>query len=135
MPRCFRSCSGTDAAKSVKMIYQTDEAINIIACLHVDEYESLYAFRYTPKHPISKEKGWKLFKPEHEFARMGLPNKHWCLSELNKEYQLCDTYPSVLVLPTSCSEEVVFGSAKFRSRMRLPSLTYFYEPKGVSLKM
>ncbi|PAV93073.1 hypothetical protein WR25_23716 [Diploscapter pachys] len=42
----------------------------------------------------------------------------------------CDTYPERLWLPTSANANVVVGSTKFRSRGRLPALTYFYRPTG-----
>ena len=64
---------------------------------------------------------------------MGVPNAHWAESKLNQEYGLCSTYPKVLYFPKSCSDDVIIGSSKFRSRGRLPTLTYYYEPKNVSL--
>ena len=64
---------------------------------------------------------------------MGLPNSFWEECHLNEAYGLCATYPAVLFFPASCSDDVIEGSAKFRSKGRLPTLSYFYEPKGVSL--
>ena len=95
-------------------------------------YDYLYAFCY----PLPKQQsGWGLYKPQMEFVRMGLPNSFWADSHLNRSYGLCATYPSVLFFPAACTDEVIEGSAKFRSKGRLPTLSYFYEPKGVSLRI
>ena len=105
-------------------------SVNIITSfLSVAAYDYLYAFCY----PIAKQQsGWGLYKPQMEFVRMGLPNSFWHPSSLNEAYRLCPTYPAVLYFPALCSNDVIEGSAKFRSKGRLPTLSYFYEPKGVS---
>ena len=41
--------------------------------------------------------------------------------------QLCDTYPQCLFVPTSVSTIVLVGSASFRSKGRLPVLTYLHK--------
>nr|XP_029544621.1 uncharacterized protein LOC115146704 [Oncorhynchus nerka] len=41
--------------------------------------------------------------------------------------QVCDTYPSELFVPKSATPPVIVGSSKFRSRGRLPVLTYFHQ--------
>ena len=62
-----------------------------------------------------------------EFQRMGVPNANWTLTNLNKDYQLCDTYPQCLFVPASVSTIVLVGSASFRSKGRLPVLTYLHK--------
>lgn len=44
---------------------------------------------------------------------------------------MCDTYPSVLYLPTAASNPVLIGSARFRSRGRLPALSFLYKKTKV----
>ena len=44
-------------------------------------------------------------------------------------FQLCDTYPRILYVPSSASTPVLVGSSKFRSRGRLPILSYVYRNK------
>ncbi len=39
-------------------------------------------------------------------------------------YALCDTYPRVLFVPSDVSDDSMFGAAKFRSKGRVPVLTY-----------
>lgn len=40
---------------------------------------------------------------------------------------MCDTYPSILYLPASASTSLVIGSSRFRSRGRLPALSFYYK--------
>ena len=46
--------------------------------------------------------------------------------------QLCDTYPSLLYVPAIASTPVLVGSSKFRSRGRLPTLSYLHRENQVS---
>ena len=48
-------------------------------------------------------------------------------------YELCPTYPKYLYVPASASREVIEGSARFRSRGRLPVLTYLHKASGAAL--
>jgi len=48
--------------------------------------------------------------------------------------QLCDTYPEELYVPASASTAVLIGSSRFRSRGRLPVLTYLHHNKVYSEK-
>lgn len=90
--------------------------------------EDLYCFHYTSSlEEIPRTAGWNFFDLETEFHRMGVPNANWTLTNLNKDYQLCDTYPQCLFVPTSVSTIVLVGSASFRSKGRLPVLTYLHK--------
>jgi len=44
-------------------------------------------------------------------------------------FQLCDTYPKFLFVPSSVSTSILVGSSKFRSKERLPVLTYLHGNK------
>ena len=72
------------------------------------------------------------FDLEAEYARMGLPNKEWNPSTINQTYEICDTYPNLVFTPTSVSTAILQASASFRSRGRLPVLSYLH-PNGASL--
>ena len=47
--------------------------------------------------------------------------------------QLCESYPRHLCFPKAASDEVVRGSAKFRSKGRLPALSYYYKINDVRI--
>ncbi|XP_053399742.1 myotubularin-related protein 8-like isoform X2 [Mercenaria mercenaria] len=88
--------------------------------------ESLYAFSYQQNCDYQKDYGWDLFDTQSEYMRMGAPNEYWVLSNINKEYEICDTYPRYLFVPAKAATQVLIGSSKFRSRGRLPVLSYFH---------
>ncbi|XP_040262420.1 myotubularin-related protein 8 [Bufo bufo] len=92
------------------------------------QYEDLYAFSYNPKfHQDERLMEWKLIDLKLEYTRMGIPNTHWVLSDINKDFKVCSTYPTCLVVPKEASESTIIGSSKFRSRERFPVLSYYYK--------
>uniref|UniRef100_A0A667Y7E3 Myotubularin n=1 Tax=Myripristis murdjan TaxID=586833 RepID=A0A667Y7E3_9TELE len=56
----------------------------------------------------------------------GLPNDKWRISFINKSYELCDTYPTVLAVPYKATEEDLRKVATFRSRGRIPVLSWIH---------
>ncbi|XP_034950014.1 myotubularin-related protein 6 [Chelonus insularis] len=92
--------------------------------------EDLYCFSRSNKDISSKYDGWSSFDIQREFQRQGLPNAEWVLSYINSSYELCDTYPRYLYVPASCTNNILVGSAKFRSKGRLPVLTYIHSNKA-----
>jgi len=95
-------------------------------------YEDLYCFRYSASNEPFKEqrpRGWSKFDLQSEYRRQGVPNKHWVVSDLNRSYELCDSYPRVLFVPATATESMLRASASFRSKGRLPILSYV-SPNG-----
>ncbi|XP_059932598.1 myotubularin isoform X2 [Gadus macrocephalus] len=96
------------------------------------EILSKYAFPLSHGQPLfsylSQEKyeenGWSIYKPLEEFRRQGLPNERWRITFINKNYELCDTYPTILAVPYRASEEDLRRVAAFRSRGRIPVLSW-----------
>ncbi|TIB74302.1 hypothetical protein E3Q23_02726 [Wallemia mellicola] len=74
-----------------------------------------------------RSSGWSIYNPTDEFRRQGvLDNPAWRTTSINKSYTLCPTYPSLLVVPTKISDNVLNYAARYRSRQRLPVLTYHH---------
>lgn len=93
--------------------------------------EDLYCFTYQEsKDVLPQHAGWNFFNVQSEFQRQGVPNDEWSFSNLNTKYELCDTYPRYLYVPRASNENILLGSAKFRSRGRLPVLTYLHSNKA-----
>ncbi|XP_046395380.1 myotubularin-related protein 6 isoform X1 [Ischnura elegans] len=93
--------------------------------------EDLYCFSYKPSNDdVPKGAGWNFFDFQTEFQRMRVPNDAWSLTLLNKDYELCDTYPRYLYVPSMASTTVLLGSSRFRSKGRLPTLTYLHSNKA-----
>ncbi|XP_067257743.1 myotubularin-related protein 1a isoform X2 [Chanodichthys erythropterus] len=84
---------------------------------------SLFAFQYKEKFPLD---GWKVYDPVAEYKRMGLPNESWTISKINSNYEVCDTYPALLVIPTSITEDEVKRVASFRVKHRIPVLSWIH---------
>ena len=90
--------------------------------------EDLYCFNYTASNEhFDKEDGWNRYTFESEFERMGCPNQYWVQTTINNNYEICDTYPRNLYVPSTASKQIIIGSANFRSKGRLPALTYLHK--------
>jgi myotubularin-related protein 6/7/8 len=63
---------------------------------------------------------------------MGVPNHEWRVEDGNSNFDMCDTYPPLIYVPASTTKAMVVGSSKFRSRGRLPVLSYLH-PNGASI--
>ncbi|KAK6486291.1 myotubularin-related protein 6-like [Huso huso] len=97
-------------------------------------YDDLYAFSYNPKQSEQQRVGgWQLIDLASEYERMGVPCDHWQLTDVNRNYKVCDTYPRDLFVPVSASKPIIVGSSKFRSKGRFPVLSYFYQEKKAAV--
>jgi hypothetical protein len=85
--------------------------------------------------PISEAgvDGWLVFTPEKEFIRQGLlyQGSNWRLWQDN--YTLVPTYPSAFIVPAALNDNEIIEAAKFRSRCRLPALTWKSKLTGACL--
>ncbi|RKU42868.1 hypothetical protein DL546_004649 [Coniochaeta pulveracea] len=92
--------------------------------------DKLLAFRYEAPPPERAIKGWELYDAKAEFRRQGisekLPDRGWRVSTINKDYTFSPTYPATLVVPSTISDNVLKYAASFRSRARIPVLTYLH---------
>ncbi|KAI0780451.1 phosphatases II [Trametes elegans] len=88
----------------------------------------LYAFYYVPNPPFAVSNGWSIYSPREEFLRMGVGtrSKAWRFTDINKDYSFSPTYPARLVVPTRISDTTLQYAAKFRSKCRIPALTYLH---------
>uniref|UniRef100_A0A3Q3KGU4 phosphatidylinositol-3,5-bisphosphate 3-phosphatase n=1 Tax=Mastacembelus armatus TaxID=205130 RepID=A0A3Q3KGU4_9TELE len=84
---------------------------------------SLFAFLYKEQFPVD---GWKVYDPVAEYRRQGLPNESWAISKINITFELCDTYPSILVIPTNITDEDIKRVSVFRAKHRIPVLSWIH---------
>uniref|UniRef100_A0A669F640 Myotubularin n=1 Tax=Oreochromis niloticus TaxID=8128 RepID=A0A669F640_ORENI len=80
-----------------------------------DIFEVLFRYAFPLSHANN----------DHYFFQ-GLPNNKWRISFINKSYDLCDTYPTVLAVPYKSKEEDLRKVAAFRSRARIPVLSWIH---------
>lgn len=96
-----------------------------------------FSFQHVSKTNSTAEcNGWEFYDPFAEFERMGVGSDNgsaWRISDVNAGYNLCPTYPRILVVPTKISDAVLYHAAKFRSRGRLPALSYLHRQTGASI--
>lgn len=50
----------------------------------------------------------------------GLPNESWKISKINSNFEFCDTYPAIIVVPTSVKDDDLSKVAAFRAKGRVP---------------
>ena len=93
----------------------------------------LFAFKFKEQCGGNGNDGWKVYDQTEELKRMGLPNENWLISDVNQEYQLCDTYPTILGLPARTTLEDLQEVAKFRSRGRIPVLSWIHPESQVTI--
>ncbi|KAK4455942.1 protein-tyrosine phosphatase-like protein [Podospora aff. communis PSN243] len=94
--------------------------------------EKLLAFSYCPppNSPEFKINGWSLYDARAEFRRQGISEKlldlGWRITSINKDYAFSPTYPAILAVPSKISDNTLKYAASFRSRARIPTLTYLH---------
>ncbi|KAM4708522.1 phosphatidylinositol-3-phosphate phosphatase MTMR7 isoform 1-T1 [Discoglossus pictus] len=111
-----------------------DIYISLVRLSRPVKYEELYCFSFNPKlDKAEREEGWKLIDLSEEYNRMGLPESLWQFSDVNRDYRVCDSYPTELYVPKSASVPVIVGSSKFRSRGRFPTLSYYCQDNNASI--
>ncbi|KFP30931.1 Myotubularin [Colius striatus] len=86
---------------------------------------NLLFFAFVNEEKFS-ENGWMVYNPMSEYRRQGLPNERWRVTFINEHYGLCDTYPSLLVVPYNATDEDLKKVAAFRSRNRIPVLSWIH---------
>lgn len=85
--------------------------------------ERLFAFSYSEQ---SAEDGWTVYEPVAELRRMGVNNDTWRITRINEKYEICDSYPAVWAVPKSVSDDLLKATCSFRSRNRLPVLSWIH---------
>ena len=101
--------------------------------------DRLYAFTYRPQGTERDlvPTGWSVYDPMREWRRQGLEDSgrklNWRITNINKDYSFSPTYPNVLVVPTGISDNVLNYAARYRSRARIPVLSYLHPVNNCSI--
>lgn len=117
-------------------IQSTEEFLNVYASIerlsNLDNAFSLYPFFYRPMYNILED-GHTLFKPEFEFAKL-IASDEWRISYVNKNYNVCSTYSSTLIVPKTIDDETLISAASFREGGRFPALSYRHDNGAILLR-
>ena len=101
-----------------------------------------YVFAFAASIPSALRDSYMPAEPfnmEREMSRQGVLNSfhgrpsNWRLSTENITFKLCDTYPKLLVVPSSMDDVQLHNVAGFRSGQRFPVLSYFHGNNGASI--
>lgn len=128
-----------DTERDCRDVFESIKSLTVVR----GGVEKLYAFYYQPNSVERKANGWDVYSSEREFERMGVGTercKGWRISHINKDYsvrrcvfrmvlacltmQFSPTYPATLVVPASISDTTLTHAKNYRSRARIPVLTY-----------
>ncbi|XP_044312019.1 myotubularin-related protein 4 isoform X2 [Varanus komodoensis] len=71
------------------------------------------------------------YRFEMELARMGFDLQNvWRVSDINKKYKLCTSYPQKLLVPVWITDKELENVASFRSWKRVPVVVYRHQRNG-----
>ncbi|KAI8378587.1 protein-tyrosine phosphatase-like protein [Blakeslea trispora] len=102
------------------------DSIRNLSC--VNSIEQMYAYAYQPRIPFTSKAGWNIYDPLKEYERMGVDVKTdaWRFTLINRDYKYSPTYPRLLVVPSKISDNTLNYAAKYRSKARIPALSYMH---------
>lgn len=96
----------------------------------------LKSFAFTHKQimdTIPTVDGWSVLNLLEEYERLKItPNKTLRIVE-QKEYEICDSYPQILVVPSAITDEEIQTIANFRSKGRIPTVTWIHPRSHATL--
>ncbi|XP_026050888.1 myotubularin-related protein 9-like [Carassius auratus] len=111
-----------------------EECLNIANSIEalstLDSVSLMYPFFYRPLFEVIED-GWQLFVAEESFKDLESMTDEWRLSEVNKDFRVCPSYPSFLTVPKDIDDESLCKAASFRHGGRFPVLSYYHKKNGM----
>lgn len=111
-----------------------EESLNIASSIEalstLDSITLMYPFFYRPMFEVTED-GWSSFLPEQEFELLASETEDWRLSEVNRDFSVCQSYPQVVTVPKSIDDESLRKVAVFRQGGRFPVLSYYHRKNGM----
>lgn len=105
-------------------------SIESLSNLHDIQYQ--YPLFYCPNYTILED-GYSIFDTESEFTKLLSSCDDWRITNINRDFSICPTYGSSLVVPKTITDEQLIQSAAFRDGGRFPVLSYKHETNGAIL--
>lgn len=101
----------------------------------VPRIQELHAFHYQAHK--DETSATLTYDARKEFARMGIshkaadgPGTAWRITDINHDYSYSQTYPNVLCVPKTVSDNLLKYGGAFRSKSRIPCLSYLHSNGG-----
>lgn len=94
---------------------------------NLDDSRLFYPFYYRPMFTIIED-GWQTFELEREYQKILQNTDDWRVSQVNRAYKICPTYPETILVPKTITDESLIKVANFRCLGRFPILSYLHKP-------
>ncbi|XP_038627452.1 myotubularin-related protein 9 isoform X1 [Tachyglossus aculeatus] len=111
-----------------------DECLNIASSIEalstLGSVTLMYPFFYRPMFEVGED-GWQAFLPQQEFERVSSVTSDWRLSQVNKDFSVCPSYPALVTVPAAVDDEALRKAAQFRHGGRFPVLSYYHKKNGM----
>ncbi|XP_061668048.1 myotubularin-related protein 9 isoform X2 [Syngnathoides biaculeatus] len=75
--------------------------------------------------------GWNSFRPRDVFKDLESMTDEWRLSEVNKDSDVCPSYPPLVAVPKGVDDDALRAAAAFRHGGRFPVLSYYHKKNGM----
>ena len=113
-----------------KAFDEFNEIIETFALPEKNKYYFNYAYSfYQKENHLMKKSNLKIYEFSKEFKRQDIDfsteTKFKILN--NSDFKFCETYPKKLIVPNGMSDEDLVKSADFRTKNRIPTLTYRFK--------
>lgn len=114
-----------------------EECLNVAASIeslsNIDDITLTYPFFHRPIFDILED-GWQAFSSEAEFNRIqNHVGSEWRLSHVNKNFEVCPSYPQTVMVLKSIDDATIVKAAAFRVNGRFPVLSYYHKDNGMVL--
>ena len=88
-----------------------------------------YNFNVQSKKEKSEKyiNGWEIYNDEKEFIAQNLDFKNTFRIVDNSKFDFCSSYPKKIVVPISMSDDDIKKCGTYRTKERIPALTYRYK--------
>ncbi|KAJ8289441.1 hypothetical protein GJAV_G00001350 [Gymnothorax javanicus] len=110
-----------------------EECLNIASSIEalssLETVTEMYPFFHRPPS-LSIQGRWGLSSPQDHFSCIQALTDRWRLSEVNRDYSVCPSYPPTLIVPQSVDDETLAKAAKFRQGGRFPVLSFYHRKNG-----
>ena len=103
--------------------------------MDLEKLQNSFIYKHKLYNPTNID-GWKAAGDAiSELERQGVTI---ATSELfdsmgNQDFSLCPTYPEMIVVPRQMQDQEIQACAAFRTKSRMPALTYLYKANGCSI--
>ncbi len=74
--------------------------------------------------------GWRIYDTVAEFKRQGALDEPFKWRLFLNGYSMVPTYPHTLIIPSKFTDEMLADVAKFRSKARVPAVTWYHKRTG-----